>query len=50
MVESTRLGDMLDISSMKKREESRMIQRFLAQASQLTEIVDLRDVGYETHF
>lgn len=33
MLESTTFGDLLDVSGVRERAESRMIQRFLAQAS-----------------
>lgn len=32
MQESTTFGDLLDVSGVRERAESRMIQRFLAQA------------------
>lgn len=46
MAELTRLGDWLDIPGVKEK-ESRMTQRFLAQAKCVMEIIDLREGEYE---
>lgn len=50
MIESTRLGDLLDISGVRERKESRVIQRFLAQVFVFIVIIDLKEVGSEIHF